>query len=248
MPHEFEVRHEVTINATPEAVWKAISEGPGIDSWFMGHTELEPREGGRGSHTFPGEAPSGSTVTAWEPGKHLAYRGDLNEDGTFMAFEYLIEGRESGSTVLRFVHSGFLGGDWEAEHDALKVGDLQYLLKLTAYVEHFPSRLSTHNMFLFKPQVPAERAWPALATALGLDGEIRQGDKVTIAIEGLVPQDGVVDWVARPGEFVGVRTDDGLYMFVHAQDNVVVEHHAYTDIDGEAFERAWQSWLDTALV
>ena len=30
-----------------------------------------------------------------------------------MAFEYLIEGRDGGSTVLRLVHSGMLGDDWE---------------------------------------------------------------------------------------------------------------------------------------
>jgi hypothetical protein len=27
-------------------VWEAIATGPGLDSWFMGRNEVEPREGG----------------------------------------------------------------------------------------------------------------------------------------------------------------------------------------------------------
>ena len=46
MPHEFEVRKEVTLDATPDEVWDLIATGPGIDTWFMGHNEVEPREGG----------------------------------------------------------------------------------------------------------------------------------------------------------------------------------------------------------
>ncbi|MEU7833853.1 SRPBCC domain-containing protein [Nonomuraea sp. NPDC049129] len=248
MPHEFEVRHDIELEASPEEVWQAIAEGPGIDSWFMGHSELEPREGGRGTQTFGGDFSMGSTVTVWEPGKRLAYRGDENpEDGTFMAFEYLIEGRESGSTVLRFVHSGFLGDDWESEYDALKIGDLQYLRKLAAYLKHFRGRISTHNLMLWGPQASRDQAWAAFQSVLGLTGGIAAGDRVTIAPDGVAPQEGVVEWVTDPGTFVGVRTDDGLYMLIHGQGTVVVEHHAYAEIDGQALEQSWQGWLQKAF-
>src|SRR6185437_11235766 len=126
--------------------------------------------------------------------KRLAYRGDENpEDGTFMAFEYLIEGRESGSTVLRFVHSGFLGDDWESEYDALKLGDLQYLRKLAAYLKHFRGRISTHNLMLWGPQASHDQAWAAFQSVLGLTGGIAAGDRVTIAPDGVAPQEGVVE-------------------------------------------------------
>ena len=52
-------------------------------------------------------------ITAWEPNGRLAYTGEEGPDGAVHAFEYLIEGRQKGSTVLRFVHSGFMGDDWE---------------------------------------------------------------------------------------------------------------------------------------
>jgi uncharacterized protein YndB with AHSA1/START domain len=46
MPRGFELRKEITLDATPEQVWEAIATGPGIDAWFMGRNQVEPREGG----------------------------------------------------------------------------------------------------------------------------------------------------------------------------------------------------------
>jgi uncharacterized protein YndB with AHSA1/START domain len=250
MPHEFEVREEITLDATPEQVWEAIATGPGIDSWFMGRNEIEPRLGGKVTMSLPGFSME-SRVTAWEPGRRLATRGEENPDGTFMAFEYLIEGREGGSTVLRFVHNGFLGDDWEAEYDALKVGDRMYLLKLAQYVKYFPGRTATYAMFAPGPQVPvSDRVWSAYASALGLSdiGTVAEGDRVRIAIDGLPPTDGVVAFVNLP-IYLGVRTDDGLYTFMHGfQDGTVVEHHNFSkDVDSKQIEQSWQSWIERSL-
>ena len=91
----------------------------------MGHNEVEPHGGGAVRHSLMGSTQT-STVTAWEPAKRFSHQSAEGPDGTFMAFDYLIEGRQGGSTVLRLVHSGFLGGDWEAQYDALKKGDGMY--------------------------------------------------------------------------------------------------------------------------
>jgi uncharacterized protein YndB with AHSA1/START domain len=48
MTHEFKLEHEVELEATPDQVWEAIATGPGVDSWFMGRTEFEPRVNGKG--------------------------------------------------------------------------------------------------------------------------------------------------------------------------------------------------------
>ncbi|MFC5745402.1 SRPBCC family protein [Actinomadura rugatobispora] len=247
MTHEFEVRESIEIDATPEQVWEAISTGPGIDSWFMGRNEIEGREGGRTRMTMGGLAHLG-TVTAYEPGRRFGYASDQNPDGTFMAFEYLIEGREGGSTVLRLVHNGFLGDDWEAEYDALSVGDRMYLRKLAAYLEHFPGRTSTYNLFAPGSRVtgPA-RAWAAFKDAFGLRGEISPGDPVRVSIEGLPPSEGVLEWADHG--FMGARTGAGLYMLLLGHlGHVVVEYHDYTDdVDGERLETAWQAWLEATF-
>ncbi len=244
MPHPFEIREDITVEATPEQVWDAIATGPGINSWFMGRTEVEPREGGRVQIEMPGWS-STATVTAWEPGRHFAYQEDENPDGTFMALEYLVEGNES-STVVRFVHSGFLADDWEAEYNALTQGDRMYLEKLGVYLKHFAGRTATFTLFEVAENIPAERAWNALRAATGLGETVAVGDKARVAVDGLEPATGVVDFARLP-HWVGVTTDDGFYAFMHAQDSVVVEYSGFGQVDGPAIERAWQSWLSTTF-
>ena len=115
MAHPFELTHELEVDATPEEVWQAIATGPGIDAWFMGRNEVEPGPGGRTLMSFSGGGAEEASITAWEPPTHLASRTQESEDGAVHAFEYLVEGRDKGSTVVRWVHSGFLGDNWEKE-------------------------------------------------------------------------------------------------------------------------------------
>ncbi|MCG5216654.1 SRPBCC family protein [Streptosporangium sp. KLBMP 9127] len=244
MAHEFAISKEIEIDATPEQVWEAISSGPGVDSWFMGRNEIEPGVGGTVRFSFFGDT-SKSTVTAWEPGKRFAYQGDEAEDGTFMAFEYLIEGRAGGSTVVRFVHSGFLSDDWETEYDALQKGDAMYLHKLAQYVTHFYGRISRRNLFLPGPKVGDEkRAWAAFTAAFDVTGTVAEGDKARLTVPGLPAVDGVVDYVDAH-TFLGVRTSDGIYRLIYGHDGtLVVEHHDYsTTADQQDIEPAWQKWL-----
>ncbi|MEV4455158.1 SRPBCC domain-containing protein [Microbispora sp. NPDC049633] len=246
MAHEFELSKEIELDATPEQVWEAIATGPGVDSWFMGRTEIEPGEGGRGRFTMFGGTET-TTVTAWEPGKRFAYRSDENPDGLFMAMEYLVEGRDGGSTVLRLVQHGFLGDDWETEYEAMVTGWDLYLHKLAQYLTYFRGRPVT-VVSAARPHAPeSEKAWAAIKDELGLAGTVREGDPVRLAVDGLPPEDGVVDYAALP-DFLGVRTADGLYGFIHSgpkRGNVVVlGHHIFAEDTGqERAESAWQSWL-----
>lgn len=244
MSHEFELVHDVELEATPEQVWAAIATGPGIDSWFMGRNEVEPREGGTTRMAMPGFTVE-ATITAWEPGRHFAYRGDPAEDGSFMAFEYLIEGREGSATSLRLVHSGILTGDWEAEYDALRKGNPLYLATLAQYLKHFPGRTAV-PVAAFGPQQPDQDAvWTAITTAVGLSKDVREGDAVSFTFDGR-SVDGVVDTVLEPG-FLGVRTDDALLRFVGGGGVIMTGHHIFADVDQATSERAWTEWLEAAF-
>jgi uncharacterized protein YndB with AHSA1/START domain len=250
MAHEFEVRDEIELPATPEQVWAAIATGPGIDSWFMGHTEVEPREGGKNSLTTPGFTQQ-STVTAWEPGRRFAFQGDPEPDGAFMAFEYLIEGRGAGTTVLRFVHNGFLGDGWEDQYDALSVGDRMYIGKLASYLRYFPGRTATFSIMAWGPRIAdAGRVWSAFTAAAGLAGSpVGEGDRGVLAVGRAAPAEVFVDYVVHPS-FLGVRTSDSIYRFIHGyQDAVVVEQHAFSGDDQarKRSEDAWQDWLGKAF-
>jgi uncharacterized protein YndB with AHSA1/START domain len=242
MPHEFELRKQVTLAATPEEVWEAIATGKGIDAWFMGRNEVEPREGGRSSMTI-GEHTEVGTVTAWEPPRRFAYRGESPDGSVFMAFEWLIEGRGDGTTVLRLVQSGVLGDDWETEYDALAKGWDMYLHQLGQYLRHFRGRAATPVTVMQPGAGDADHVWSVFSAGLGLAGPATEGERVRLAPEGLAPIEGVVDYVSP--EVLGVRTDDGLYRFARGFDgSVAVVHHLYADnIDPKQAELAWQTWL-----
>jgi uncharacterized protein YndB with AHSA1/START domain len=246
MAQPFEVRKEIETEATPEEVWEAISTGPGLDSWFMGRNEVEPGEGGKLRMTLPAWTLE-STVTVWDPPKRLVTDTGEGEDGRLMVFEYLIEGREGGSTILRFVHSGFLpGDDWETEYEALKRGDPMYIQKLAEYLKYFRGRTAT-PIDVYGAQVPdREQAWARIRSGLGLSGAVADGDKVRLTPDGLPEMDGVVDYLSP--ETLGVRTSDGLYRFIHGlEGTVVLGHHIFADVDQQATERAWQTWLERTL-
>jgi len=137
MDREYEFADDLALEASPEEIWDAIATGPGTDAWFMGRSHIEGAEGGRMT-TDLGGFELQSTVTAWDPPRHFAHRSDPSPDGSFRAFEYLIEGREESNTVLRIVSSGFFGGeDWEAEYDGWLRGGPLYPHNLTQYLNHF---------------------------------------------------------------------------------------------------------------
>ncbi|MDH2426133.1 SRPBCC domain-containing protein [Sphaerisporangium sp. TRM90804] len=182
MPQQFELRKEIELKATPEQVWDAIATGPGVDAWFMGRNEIEAGEGGAVRLSLAGHT-SQSTVTAWEPGRRLAHSNSPGPDGSFLAFEYLIEARGGGSTVMRLVQSGVLGGDnWETEYEAMKEGWDMYLHSLGQYLTHFPGR-SAQVVSVIKPQAPErDQAWDQVKTRLGLTGTVSEGDPVRLAL------------------------------------------------------------------
>ncbi|MGW6569097.1 SRPBCC family protein [Streptomyces sp. NPDC054975] len=244
MTHPFEIELETVLPAGPEQVWDAIATGPGIDSWFMGRNEVEPREGGTAAMDTGGHREE-SVITAFEPGKRFAVRTPDAEDGRFMAIEYLVEGRDGGSTVLRVVHSGLLGDDWEDEYDALRRGWPFHLHTLREYLAHFPGRTGA-PVFALAPsgELSAQRIRQALARGLALETPVSVGARAHAEPAGLPPMDGEVTWA--DDERFEVRGADGIYTFHHGRGVVVMFHHLFApDTDGA--QAAWQRWL-TGLV
>ena len=244
MTHPFEVRDEITVDATPDQVWQAITTGPGVDSWLMGRTEVDSANK---SATFAmfGEV-ARSAITVWEPGHHYATVGDPNPDGTFMAMEWLIESRDGGGTVVRFVHSGLLGEDWEAEYNGLSIGDHAYLTKLAVYLKHFAPRTATVSLFLPGPVVADP--WAAMTSALGVGADAADGQSARLSVPGIEPVGGTVESVVGRS-FVGMRTDDAMYTLIHGYNGMVfATAHYFDDRDRSAETQAWQSWLDGVAV
>ncbi|MFC4002858.1 SRPBCC domain-containing protein [Prauserella oleivorans] len=241
MGHRFERTDEVELSATPEQVWDAIATGPGIDSWFMGRNEVDPGEGGA-VRTFFGDYLPESPVTAWEPGKRLVHGGAAAPDGRFIAYEFLIEARDTGSTVLRMVTSGFLpGDDWEDEFEAMTKGGELFFATLSTYLRHFAGRFATPITLFGPPVADWESAWANVRAALGLGGTVTAGDTARFTVDG-TPIEGVV--YCANSQTIGIRTGDALYRFLQGfHGSLVVGHHLFSAADTAAAEQAWRAWL-----
>ncbi|RTL70839.1 MAG: SRPBCC domain-containing protein [Pseudonocardiaceae bacterium] len=244
-----ELRKEIALDATPEQVWEAIATGPGIATWFVPH-RVEERKGGTMSADFGGGFADTGRVTAWDPVRRFA-SGALTppEEGKpDYAFEFLVEARDGGGAVLRFVQSGFLDGtEWDDEYGSYDAGWGLFLLNLQQYFAHFAGLPVANVVTMAWADGGASTLWPVLLRSLGLDARPAVGDTITLRPNGIVPVTGVVDVVTD--EFLGVRSERGLHRIGaegEAGCGVSAYHYFYGDPapDTVALTGAWQSWLE----
>ena len=241
MGEHFERSQEASVPATPEEVWEAIASGPGIDSWFLGSNRVEPGMGGVVATDFPGIPPT--RVEVWDPPHRLVHSNQPGEDGRFIAYEFLVEGRSDSTTVIRVVTSGFIPGDnWEDEFEAMSTGGELFFSTMIEALTHFRGRRAT-PVTVFGP-VPSDvdAAWARLRHALEAD-TLESGDRVTIRIQGRAPVAGEV--YVRNRDTVGIRADDALYRFMAGFKGpmIAAHHHFSPDADAEATRVMWESWL-----
>jgi hypothetical protein len=227
MGKEFEIRREVELPATPEAVWEAVATGPGTASWL-----------------FPEEPGPDAKVEADRP-RRFAVRTE--GPGGFNAIEFVIEGREGGTTILRYVHSGVLDDEsWDAQYDAVDAHTDFYLHTLGQYLEHFSPRTATYigggPGGLQGPEASmAPDGFDKLKQELGVSAE---GDRVRVPVDEV---DGVVDYCTQ--NFVGIRSDEALYRFFGRNSfggPVGMSIHHFADgVDAEAAGASWTRWLES---
>ncbi|MFI7135228.1 SRPBCC domain-containing protein [Nonomuraea sp. NPDC050153] len=233
MGHSFELPHEAVVDATPEQVWEAISTGPGIDSWFMGRNEVA---GGVVRTAFGGMDLPASPVTAAERPERFAHGGEEAEDGRFVAYEFLVEGRGRGSALVRMVTSGFLpGDDWQDEFEAMSHGIAMFFATLVEYLSRFPGRTGTPVTEFGPPVDDWPRAWKVLYDSLG--GPPSPGDRVRF---GPSSTEGVVYF--RDAQALGIRAEDGLYRFLQGFHGPMIAAHVL--FGGPDEGPRWRAWLE----
>ena len=241
MGHEFSVPNEAVVEADVDDIWTAIATGPGVDSWYMGHTEVAD---GVVRTSFGGYTPV-CPISAEEPGRRFAYAVPPGPDGRFIAYDFLIEAAGGGATTLRLVASGFIpGDDWADEYEAMSQGGLLFFRTLVEYLNHFAGRIATPVALSGPPVGDWAEAWRRLGRELGLADRPTPGDKVRLAAPGAAPVDGVVYFTND--HTVGIRTDDALYRFVRGfRGPMLAMHELFAPVaDVTAAEAAWRGWLD----
>jgi uncharacterized protein YndB with AHSA1/START domain len=214
MGKDFEDHLDTTVPADPAQVWEAIATGPGISSWFLGRTEVD---GSTVRTAFGDNWMPAATITTSEAPHRFAYRSDTAPDGRFIAYEFLVEGRDRTTTVLRTVTSGFLpGDDWAGEYEAMQYGGALFFATLTEYLTYFPGRTLTPATSFGPPVTDWPAAWRTVTDALGLDPAPRAGDKTS---------DGSTVYFTNP-HTLGIRTGNGFHRYVRGFHGAMVEMHA----------------------
>ena len=238
----FQLVNEIEVPVSPQQAWDALTLGPQLDSWFMGHNEVEPGEGGT-IHTQHLQWADEASIVAWEPGTHFAVRSKESPDGRENSFDWQIEDHGDHTRIV-WTHTGVIPGDWEAEYEAMSEGDPAYLAKLGVYLSYFGGRHGVPIDAYGPGDLGQEETMARYREALGLAGPVEVGERVTLTPEGFDPIEGVVEWVSP--SFFGVRSDDALYRFIWPfVGGSMVGHHDFSgNVDPDQASAAWLDWLE----
>ena len=131
-----DITHGVTIRASPEQVYEALTTAEGIRSWWTRHTVIDPRVGGMGEFAFFKRAVvTRVKIDELVPPKRVAWTTISSDapggwNGTKITFDLRAQGVD---TVVAFAHRGFT----QADDGFAKVtgGWWYYLLSLKQYLE-----------------------------------------------------------------------------------------------------------------
>ncbi len=125
-----DVRHSVTIDAAPEAVWKALTEPEQLNRWIASNAVVEPRVGGRYELGWGGP----ERILELVPNERLA-TADPTQVEAQTVITWTLAG-SGGRTTLTLVHSGFAP---DQDNSGLYRGWLNFMSWLKSMVETGPS-------------------------------------------------------------------------------------------------------------
>lgn len=207
----------VEIAASAEAVWRAITEGDALASWFAPVASAEPGAGGHQTFSWGGGAEWTSWITAWEPCRHLRLvdrKPDEEPSGDVdMALDYRLADL-GGATRLDLVNSG-LSADpsWDDTLHMMHNGWRFFLWNLKHLLERHPGKRRT--MTSARPWVSGtrEEVWDRIFGEDGL-GPVpaEAGRTFSLRLDGGEAIEGPIVLSDRPWAFAGrvASMDDGV--------------------------------------
>lgn len=235
------------IEASPEDVWRALTEAEELMRWFPLEARVTPGQGGSMLWSW-GEAWDWETrIDAWEPGRLLRLVQDAARpadaegrplpegrvEPARIAVEFTLETR-GGKTRLRLVHSGFgPGAEWDNELDSISEGWQSELRSLRHYLQRHHGRDRHVGRAWLTTTAPRDAAWVKLVgpggftispvtLEAGRPYEVTgpAGDRFSGTVELYLPRQTLVGTVRE--------LDDGLFRLA-----------TYRDADGKTGLWVW---------
>jgi uncharacterized protein YndB with AHSA1/START domain len=130
--------HRIDIDATPERVWRALTDPALLARWCARGTSIKAREGGSFIAPFEGSYELDANIDVFLPGRrlrlvHMAAPG-LPPTDSVIVDDFMIEG--SGQAIVRLLGSGFPeGGEWDDVYRAQRRSWERALARLKVLLE-----------------------------------------------------------------------------------------------------------------
>ena len=216
-PNSRSIEVSVEIDASVEVVWRALTDGDAVASWFAPIASAEPGEGGHLTLSWDGGSEWTSHITAWEPFRHLRLVDQLPdeapEEGGAMSYDYHLGARD-GKTLLTLVNSGLLTDpSWDDTFYMMQNGWRFFLWNLKHLVERHSG--TRRKMISERPWVTGtrEEVWD---TIFGVEGlgmvPAEPGEAFSLRLDGGEMLEGTVVLSDRPWAFAGMvpSLEDGV--------------------------------------
>jgi uncharacterized protein YndB with AHSA1/START domain len=219
-PNTRDIQLSVELDASPEDVFRAVTEGSEVAKWLAPEARSTAPEGGKRATIWIswGEGMSAEhEIEIFDPPKRVRHPSGKNaETRAELYADWSIEAREGGKATLRLVHSGFsVGADWDDDYDAHARGWKLMLQNLRHYFARHPHEPAVHLPFMSKVESSRGSLWKTLLGKLGFAAPPQVGDpfRFTTPEGGVLT--GVVDFVAETRDLALVvrEYDDALLRF-----------------------------------
>jgi uncharacterized protein YndB with AHSA1/START domain len=184
------IERRIELRASPERVWRALTEAGELAAWFCQRCEIDLRQGGDASFDWDDGGLYRARVEVVEPLRRLVVRWAAEQDraiddGPTTVMEWRLEPGRAGGTVLHLRESGFT--ELAARFGNVQ-GWLDELRDLLALLAEEPWQSGIRRTYALRSA--PERVWEAIATITGLDGWFGP----TVGLEIRAGSEGWFDW------------------------------------------------------
>jgi len=163
----------IEVAASPERVWKALTDAADLVRWFPLEARVEPGEGGSIFMSWKNEFAAESRIIAWEPPRRLVTSWGWGDEADTQpqVTEYRIEAADGGRTIVNVVTSGFPDDPaWDAWVEGTKRGWLFELQSLKQYLERHDGQERDVIYLRRRTSVGAAEVWERMLGDAGLAG------------------------------------------------------------------------------
>jgi uncharacterized protein YndB with AHSA1/START domain len=230
-------RMSLDLDASPDEVWRALTDAEELMKWFPIEARVTPGEGGSMLWSWGHGEDWKTRIDAWEPGRLLRLVQDdaapFDADGRQVSqdvaepvrigMEFTLETHQ-GKTRLRLVHSGFgEGAAWDNELEGISEGWQAELRSLRHYLRRHRGRNRSAARALVSTGVARDAAWARLLGPGGFTltpAGPKEGERYEVVTPGGRRYSGTVE-LHLPGQTIAgtvSELDDGWFRLLTWKD------------------------------